>query len=181
MVFLGVDQSLTGTGLCVLSDEGVLVASATVTPEDLRDGARLAFIKQAVATMLPGVVFAALEGYSYNSVGHVFELGEIGGVVKVALLEAGVPYVVVPPVLVKKFATGKATADKDDMALAAKARGCVFSDDNQADAFFLAHIARAYAKNAAKHRCEMEVLHTLRNPPKAKAKRRVRRLIKNAI
>jgi len=182
MVFLGIDQSLTGTGICVLSDEGKLVASATVTPDDLRDGTRLAFIKTAVASLLSGVQFAALEGYSYNSVGHVFELGEIGGVLKVLLVEHDISYVVVPPVLVKKFATGSAYADKEKMLEAAVRCGHDFGDnDDQADAFFLARIALAYAKNTARHRCEMEVLHTLRNPPKAKAKRRVRRLIKNAI
>lgn len=181
MVFLGIDQSLAGTGLCVLSDEGAVVTSATITPEGLRDGARLAFIKQAVAPLLAGVQFVALEGYSYNSVGHVFELGEIGGVLKVLLVEHSLSYVVVPPVLVKKFATGKTTADKAAMVLAAKARGCAFTDNNQADAFFLAHIARAYVKNTAKYRCELEVLHTLLSPPKSKSKRRVRRLIKNAI
>jgi Holliday junction resolvasome RuvABC endonuclease subunit len=133
--------------------------------------------------MLPEVEFAALEGYSYNSVGHVFELGEVGGVIKVLLIEHMLPYVVVPPVLVKKFATGSVHANKDAMLAAAVQRGHDFGDnDDQADAFFLARIALAYAKNAAEHRCEMEVLHTLRNPPKdKKPKRRVRRLIKNAV
>lgn len=182
MTFLGIDQSLTGTGLCVLSDGGALVASAQVSTDDLRDGERLVFIKRAVAALLPGVEFATLEGYSYNSTGHVFELGEIGGVMKTLLVESGISYISVPPILVKKFATGSTHADKDKMLEAALAQGHNFGeDDNQADAFFLARIALAYAKNAAKHRCEMEVIHTLRNPKDKKPRRRVRRLIKNAI
>jgi crossover junction endodeoxyribonuclease RuvC len=182
-VFLGIDQSLTGTGLCVLSAAGKLVSSALVTPDHLRDGARLVFIKKAVASMLSGVEFVAMEGYSYNSVGHVFELGEIGGVLKVLLVEHEISYIIVPPVLVKKFATGTTHADKDAMLSAAIRRGHDFGkNDDQADAFFLAHIALAYAKNTAQHRCEMDVLRTLRSPPKdKKPKRRARRLIQNAI
>lgn len=185
MRFLGIDQSLNGTGLCVLTDAGQLVTSATVIPgelHELRDGERLMFIKAACLSMLPEVGFAALEGYSYGSVGRVFELGEIGGVIKVLLLEHKIPYVVVPPILLKKFATGTTHATKEAMLAAAIKRGHDFGDnDDQADAFFLAHVARAYAKNAPTHRCEMDVLRTLRNPPKAKNKRRARRLIKNAI
>jgi len=183
MAFLGIDQSLTGTGICILSDAGDLVASATVTTDDLRDGERLVYIKTAVANFLAGVEFATLEGYSYDSVGRVFELGEIGGVLKVLLHEHHVPYVVVAPVLVKKFATGSVHASKDAMLAAAASQGHDFgANDDQADAFFLACIARTYAKNIARHRCEMDVLHTLRNPGKNKKPRRhLRRLIKNAI
>lgn len=184
MAFLGIDQSLNGTGLCRIGDTGSVEAIATVDPGDARDAARLVLVKRAVASMATAVEFAALEGYSYDSVGRVFELGEIGGVIKVLLHESGIKFVVVPPVLVKKFATGNATASKEDVMTACKARGVTFAedDDNQADAFFLACIARAFAKNAARYRCEMEVLHTLRNPPsEKKQRRRARRLIKAAI
>jgi len=182
-VFLGIDQSLTGTGLCLLSPQGEIVTSVTITPDALRDGERLAFIKRGVVSLLSGVEHAAMEGYSYNSTGHVFELGEIGGVIKVLLVESCTPYVVVPPVLVKKFATGTTSADKRKMLEAAVRLGHDFGNrDDEADAFFLAHIARAYAKNTAQRRYEMEVLHTLRSPPKSKKpKRRLRRLIPNAI
>jgi crossover junction endodeoxyribonuclease RuvC len=183
MRFLGIDQSLNGTGLCVLSDVGQLVTSATVTPDELRDGERLVFVKTAVASVLADVEFATMEGYSYNSVGRVFELGEIGGVIKVLLVERKIPYVVVPPILLKKFATGTTHASKEAMLAAAVKRGHDFGEnDDQADAFFLAHVALAYAKNTPNHRCEMDVLRALRNPPKDKKnKRRARRLIKNAI
>lgn len=182
MLFLGIDQSLTGTGLCLLSPQGNVVTSATITTAGRRDGDRLAFIKRGVASLLAGVTGAAVEGYSYNSTGHVFELGEIGGVVKVLLVEHAIPYISVPPVLVKKFATGNSHADKRAMMSAAAARrGAAFADDDQADAFFLAHIALAYAQNTAETRRELDVLATLRRPPQRKTKRRVRRLIPNAV
>lgn len=179
--FLGIDQSLNATGICRLGDAGSVEALATVNPGDVKDGARLLLVKRAIASIASGVEFAALEGYSYDSVGRVFELGEIGGVVKVLLIESNIPYVVVPPVMLKKFATGNASASKEAMVDAAKVRGCVTTDDNQADAFFLAHIALAYTKDTARYRCEMEVLHALKNPTPKKTRRRVRRLVKAAI
>lgn len=181
MGFLGIDQSLNATGLCRLDVDAKVTAVATVIPDGLLDGKRLAFIKRAVVSMATDIEFAALEGYAYDAVGRVFELGEIGGVIKVLLVEANIPYVIVPPVLVKKYATGSATANKAAMLHAAKDRGSTFQDDNQADAFFLAHIARAYSRKTAKYRCEMEVIHTLQHPPVKKTRRRPRRLVNAAI
>lgn len=182
MAYLGVDQSLNATGLCRLDSDACVTVLATVDPGKLRDGARLAFIKRAVSSTLADVKFVALEGYSYDSVGRVFELGEVGGVLKVVFVEASIPYVVVPPVLLKKFATGSTSASKEAMILAAKNKGLIAADDNQADAFFLAQIARAFVLNNARLRCEMEVLHTLRHPViKKKVRQQPRRLIKAAI
>jgi Holliday junction resolvasome RuvABC endonuclease subunit len=181
VAFLGIDQSLSATGVCRLDAAGTVVAMGTVDPRDAKDGERLILIKRAVAALASGVEFAALEGYSYDSVGRVFELGEIGGVVKVLLHESGIKYVVVPPVLLKKFATGSSSASKEAMVSACKERGARPADDNQADAFFLAHVARAYAKGGVTRRCEMDVIHSLKNPTPKKPMRRVRRLVKSAL
>lgn len=181
MSFLGIDQSLNATGVCRLGAGGSVVAIATVDPKGARDGDRLILVKRAVASMTAEVQFAALEGYSYDSVGRVFELGEIGGVVKVLLHESGIEYVVVPPAQLKKFATGNSSASKEDMIAHARNQDCIVADDNQADAFFLARIAHTYIRGGATRRCEMEVLHALRNPTPKKSRRRVRRLVKAAI
>lgn len=182
MPFLGIDQSLNATGLCRLADHGATTALVTVDPKKARDGERLLLVKRAIAALATdGIKFAALEGYSYESVGRVFELGEIGGVVKVLLLESGIPYVVVPPVLIKKFATGITTASKEDMVANCQGRGVPCTDDNQADAYFLARIARAYVTDTFERRCEMDVIHSLKNPAPKKRARRVRRLASAAI
>ena len=116
--------------------------------------------------------------------GRVFELGEVGGVIKALLAERRVPYVTVPPVLVKKFATGRAFATKEMMVRAAAEHGAVVSDDNQADAFFLARIARAWHVGGPTARREAEVIRTLRAPPadkKPRHPRRARQLVKAAV
>jgi len=57
----------------------------------------------------------ALEGYAFNATGRVFNIAENTGVLKYKLWKAGKPLEIVPPTTVKKLATGKGNASKDDM------------------------------------------------------------------
>lgn len=184
MSYLGIDQSLSGTGLCLLSGSGSVLHVETVDPGKRRDAERLAFIRDrvlAVLAMHDPVVRAAFEGYSYDSVNKPFLLGELGGALRVALWEKGVPYEVVPPALVKKFATGNAHATKEMVLRAAQAEGFETADDNQSDAFFLASIVFALDdERMPKKRARIEVIHRIKNP-KVKTSRRVRTLVKHAI
>lgn len=183
MAFLGMDQSLNGTGLCLLSREREVKHLSTVAPGKRVGPERLAFIKSSVAALLEAnVVFVSMEGYSYNSVGRVFELGEVGGVLKLLIFESNLPLLVVPPASLKLFAAGNANAEKEDMVAAAEAAGVGVSDDNQADAYFLALISWFLQTGAEPEtRAQGDVLHALKEPPPKKKKRRIRRLIKNAL
>jgi Holliday junction resolvasome RuvABC endonuclease subunit len=183
-MFLGVDQSLRGTGLCLLSAEGRVSHLSTVETGDLRGAERLAFIRARVDAVLgSGVLMVAMEGYAYHSVGAVFELGEIGGVLKLLAWDRGINPVVVPPASLKKYATGNSQADKAAMIAAARAAGVPVPDDgdDQADAFFLADVAlHLHTKQPPRGRARMEVLRQLSHPPARGSRPRVRRL-KNAL
>jgi len=132
----GLDLSLTATG--VATDEG---AGVLRPPRDHDRGlARLVWIRDAVlkVTVGPGADFVVLEGYSYGSQGAaIVSLGELGGVVRVALAEAGVRVVEVAPSLLKKFACGKGNAKKDEVFAAGVRAGCDESDNNAVDAWWL--------------------------------------------
>ncbi len=57
-----------------------------------------------------------IEGYSYGSKGQaLFQIAENCGILKYQLQERNIPYDIVVPSVVKKFATGKGNADKDMM------------------------------------------------------------------
>ena len=56
-----------------------------------------------------------IEGYSYNSVGRVFQIAENTGVLKHNLWKRDIPYQVFAPTTIKKFATGKGNANKEKM------------------------------------------------------------------
>ncbi len=56
-----------------------------------------------------------LEDYSYGSKGKVFHIAENTGILKWKLWNSELEYHVVPPTVIKKFATGKGNANKEMM------------------------------------------------------------------
>ena len=189
--YLGIDASLEGTGLCLVSDVGLVLRSSTVLPAGLRDMARLAMIKAAVSAFIgdvhpsASVALAAVEGYAFGAVNQAFSLGEVGGVLRLLVHELGIPRVDVPPVNLKKWATGRVEADKSEMIAAAIADGACPGDHNQADAYFLARIALALSDDSPetrpRQRSKLEVLRSITSPPRKKTRARPRRLVKNPV
>ena len=84
-----------------------------------------------------------IEGFSYGSKGSsTVDIGGMGWIVRVALYEAGIPYEVVSPSTIKIFATGKGTAAKDDVLLAAVRRlDYQGNSKDEADALWLYALA----------------------------------------
>lgn len=186
--YLGIDASLEGTGLCLVTVAGFAIRLQTISPDKLRGAARLLEIKRNAELFIPAdVEFAAIEGYAYDAVGRVFELGEVGGVLRLLVHERNIPYVDVPPASLKKFATGRAGAKKAHMIEAAEQAGARPVDDNQADAFHLARVALACCRRGAPieqfqlRRSQMEVVHQILHPTPKKPRRRARRIVKNAV
>ena len=56
-----------------------------------------------------------IEDYSFGSKGRVFHIAENCGILKHKLWKKGFNINVVPPTVIKKFATGKGNADKEKM------------------------------------------------------------------
>lgn len=91
---------------------------------------------------------AAIEGYAYSAKGAVFNLGELGGVLRLALYKRGVPTIEVPPTFLKKHMTGKGNSPKNLMLKEAYKRYEIdIDDDNDCDAFALALVAQDYFDN----------------------------------
>lgn len=56
-----------------------------------------------------------IEGYAMGAKGRVFAIGENTGVIKHKLYLYGIQFNIVPPTVIKKFATGKGNSDKNIM------------------------------------------------------------------
>jgi crossover junction endodeoxyribonuclease RuvC len=138
MRVIGLDLSLAATGIAW--ESGV---RAMNTPAAKIDGPeRLVKIRREVCAIVRFPVKADLvviEGYSYGSQNsHAHSLGELGGVIRVALFELGVAYVEVPPQTLKMFAAGTGAAKKEQVVYEAKVRlGYQGFDNNEADALWL--------------------------------------------
>ena len=135
---LGLDLSLTSTGFSGLGRLG------TVTPKS-RGAQRLHEVSDSIEDLIAdrrSELVVVLEGYSFasrNSQAHA--IGELGGVVRLTLYRAGIPYVEVPPTCRAKFATGRGNASKNEVISAISARtGIVWSGkgaDDEVDAWIL--------------------------------------------
>lgn len=139
---VGLDLSLTSTGVATVT--ATMTATERVTPPRGCTGtARLRHIRDAVTNRVAGVRpdLVTVEGYSYGSrVTHAHSLGELGGVIRLALTETGVHWVAIPPATLKRYATGRGNADKHEMVAAAIRRlRYDGSSPDEADALWLAH------------------------------------------
>lgn len=130
---VGLDLSLTATGIATVDETAVL------RPMGLTGPARLMCIRDDVLAALPVLhPLVVVEGYAYGRHNQAHQLGELGGVIRLALWEAGIPYVEVPPSTLKKYATGRGNAGKDEVLAAAIRRlGYDGHDNNEADALWL--------------------------------------------
>jgi Holliday junction resolvasome RuvABC endonuclease subunit len=144
MNILALDLSLTAPGIC--HPDGA-TETLKIKPA-LKGMHRLALIRAMVRSTVTTdhVDLVTLEGYSYGSKGRgVINIGELGGVIRLALHEASIPFVEIPPSCLKRYATGRGNADKDAVLQQAVIRaGHVFVDNNAADAWWLWQLALAH-------------------------------------
>lgn len=142
---LGIDPSLTGTGLAFPSGETWTANSASYKGDD-----RLDYIYRSVHTLaeqsnqtFQPITLAVIEDLPTHAKGAGLT-GMAQGVVRLALKQTLVPYILVPAASVKKFATGNGNAPKPDMRMELyKRAGIDLKDDNQVDAWWLRAIGYA--------------------------------------
>lgn len=146
-IYVGLDLSLTSTGVAIIHGDVVTVqrvtskgtkgATSEQQVERLLDivGRIIALVPDSDATKI------AVEGPSYGSTGSAAHiLGGLWWLVRAAFRDADI--VVVPPGTVKKYATGRGNAGKDEVLAAVVRRyfNVEVSGNDEADALVLAAI-----------------------------------------
>lgn len=142
---LGIDQSARGTAAVILNDgkfvdavfyadtkrdaqrlggRGARTPLAVKAGDEVGKIVRLADLKYVLCSFLERwkPTYAALEDYALARQAHSHALGEVGGLVRLELWRAKIPYRVYDVQAVKIFSTGKGNAEKADVILACRDR-----------------------------------------------------------
>lgn len=139
MRIVGLDLSITATGIA--KPDGETFTVQTRSTGDHRLLAIQSAIEDAVTASLNLAVIEDLPTHAHGA----GITGMVHGVVRAELLFHHVPYVLVTPASLKKFATGKGNATKADMRMALFQRATLdIRDDNQVDAWWLRAMAHDY-------------------------------------
>lgn len=158
MISIGIDPSLTSTGVVVLRDEEVLMCETLPNQPSLYLVERVAKILHRVEQVVKlnykrypkESIVIALEGFSYGSKGRsVFDIGYLGWRIRELLINMEssfkIKWLLVPPSNLKKYASGKGNCKKEIVIMNVFKRwNQEFEDNNQADAYVLARVAKSY-------------------------------------
>lgn len=155
-IFLGLDVSLTSTGIALLdADKTYILDSLKTTPKDgihlerhhkilSTLTANLNWIKENVSDKAD--IWGVIEGYAYGKDpkrgSQVITLAEIGGLIRYVVWRyTKHPLIVVAPSTLKLFVTGHGHAKKEQMLLSMfKKYGREFTNNDEGDAFALAQM-----------------------------------------
>ena len=174
MIVVGIDPSLTGTGIVVLRNGEIEQALTTKNKPELGIIERVRRIYEQINNVIENLStcyvnayigdkrmirweppsLIVIEGFSYGSKGRgVFDIAYLGWRIREELeryrTEDDIPWLEVSPSQVKQFATGKGNANKEIVLQQVYKRwGVELTDNNQADAYVLAQIGRAYLGEA---------------------------------
>lgn len=135
---IGIDPSLTATGIA-----SRLGSTWTFGGPATHGDRRLQVIRDGVLATChaPHPDLAVIEGPYVHNLNNSMTLGMVHGVVRLACIDAGVPYAIVSPATLKKYATGNGGADKAAMRAALRRHtGIDEKDDNRVDAWWLRHM-----------------------------------------
>lgn len=146
MIFVGVDQSLTACGLCIIDEQGQVITARTIRTGKLRGMWRVQAIIESVRKAIPTTrALAVMEGAAHGAPGRD-ALTRLSGVIEWELWHMGVPVCdyAPPPTTLAKYITGSgggtSAEKKRRMIEAARAAGVDLLDDNAADAWGLARL-----------------------------------------
>lgn len=133
-IIAGVDYSLSSPACCILNQDHIEIHCmvkhnlihinylvepiSIITHEIAKDCSayyRINYLSELFFNILKDVDEIAFEDYSFGSVGKVFGIAENTGVLKQKLFEYGIPLSLFAPSQIKKFATGKGNAKKEQM------------------------------------------------------------------
>lgn len=151
-LFVGIDPSLTGTGVFLLYGDkydGKIIKtvpskfSCSISRCDYISELIINFIDEKLKMGLDLSMICSEDYFTGINGGTVIQLAELSTLIRYKILKRGFPFAVVAPKKLKKFVTGNGNSKKNVMLKAVfKKWEYDLSDDNIADASGLANFAK---------------------------------------
>jgi len=160
MRIVGIDASLTSTGIATLTENGIstkVIQSKKIGVERLLEIQKEVWeiIHNGGTVSHPKTDLVVIEGYAHGRTNQAHQMGELGGVLRVMFHEMELKWIEVAPTAVKKFVTGKGVATKEKIAAWVQKRwDRMFDTNDEADAYVLVRIGQAYLTGS----CRLESL-----------------------
>ena len=140
MQVTALDLSLSATG--VAHNAGTAERAFTLRPPRLRGVERLEWIMRRIVKETHAKDLVVIENYAFARPNQAHQIGELGGVIRLALYTRKIQYVEIAPSALKKYATGKGNAPKEAVLSAAFQRLSYSGyDHNESDALWLLAMA----------------------------------------
>jgi len=145
MIFIGIDPSLTSTGLVVLDSKGEMIRKEIISSnKNFSIEMRIIEIRDKIKKILEEYydyhINLSIEGISYGSKGKSsIDIPALNISLRIFFLDKEIDFFVVEPSVLKKYITGKGNAKKELMLLKIyKKFGIEFESNDLADAYSLA-------------------------------------------
>jgi len=172
MKILGLDLSLTGSGVVLLNEDNIelelLIKSKP--PEEknnLSEIERISKIKDKIISVIkehkPDLV--SIEGMAFmvRNATSLTQLSFLNYSIREYLWKNNIKFLIVSPKSLKKFITGNGNADKEEMMMTLFSKyHIVTTDDNISDACALGIVGRTLLNKSAVNDKEKEVIETLK-------------------
>ena len=131
---VGLDLSITATGIATADGHTYTVGGKAAAGDH-----RIVTIADAVWNEVEyGTDLVVIEDLVSHGPGGGMAAAQVMGAIKCLLAGKGIPYALCPPATLKKYATGKGTASKPDMAVNLyKRTGLELGSDDEVDAYWL--------------------------------------------
>ncbi|MEK4030822.1 crossover junction endodeoxyribonuclease RuvC [Pseudobacillus sp. FSL P4-0506] len=161
MRYVGLDLS-TKTGVCILSPSGEVLYEEEFVYKNITTPDDMLLLIFDVMDCISEKDVVVIEGFGYASKTG-FLLGGIGWAIRMELSKRNIPFYVVAPTALKKYATGSGKADKRKVAVEVNKRWGFYSDsDNITDAYVLAQIGRGLKGEYEPIKVQQEVLKKIK-------------------
>ena len=172
---VGLDLSLTGTGVVVLKDGKIvkqkLIKSKPVGDKPINELKRIKKIVEEIEDTIIEtkckINIAVIENLAFGvrNATSLTQLAALNYFVRDMLCECEIPFVLVAPTSLKKYATGNGVAKKDVMLIEVYKRwGVSILNDNECDAYALAQVGLGLLEGNVKNltKTQKEVINLLK-------------------